>query len=593
MFPYGRLPAMGMPQYQPQGGFMPYGRSTANYDQPYPPGQGPGDFKQQFLGAQGPIAMQNGSPVPNFKPLAGAGAPGMAVPPRYGTNPTGEMTLQGAAVAPKYGTSPGGGMSLQGAQSPAPVSPAGQNWIQSSPPQHPAPVSPIGQNWIQMGGQPNMANPRNWSAPQPVASPGLNWQPQPGTYGLPSATAPRGPAGPSGPQLPNNMQTPIAGNPMDTGFGSNPNLVDPRYAFSSGGQLNNTNPAALMAANQGRYGAPTATIRNEPGSWHSPGGGGNHLEQYMAAGGGSAGIPVGSYGGGGGAGAYGNPLQAFLDAQAAANAANQARYNDILGGYGAGRQFASDTLSGLGAQDVQDTNTAFNNNRSAITQQMLDSGLNNSTIVGNMQTGNETQRSNALARVQGDIAQRRLGTELPLLQQQLQFMASKNENGPDAAMLANLMQAYGAGGGGSAGGGGQFVDMGGADYGYGGGMSGGGMPWYWGNGMGNGSQLAKGNKKFGNTPFEYTATPSSGELPMGGAGFLGPTGGPLSAFGDVSQNLPFPGLSPGASSGGPLTSWLPFPSVPSGLPLSTRLPFPGLRYGGNSSNGGSAVFSPY
>jgi hypothetical protein len=194
---------------------------------------------------------------------------------------------------------------------------------------------------------------------------------------------------------------------------------------------------------------------------------GNRFNQNSRSGAnaGPGGVGMAVYGGGGG----------FADALNAANQANLDRYNEINGGYTAGRRRSDELLGKLGEQQRRDTDSTFDRNRGSITQGMINRGLTNTTVTNNALTGNERDRASALARLEEQLTRQRLDTEYGQLQDQLGFMERRNDQAPNLDRMARLMQeaaagGYGGGGGGGGGPGFASVDM----SGYGGGYFGGG-----------------------------------------------------------------------------------------------------------------------
>jgi hypothetical protein len=174
-------------------------------------------------------------------------------------------------------------------------------------------------------------------------------------------------------------------------------------------------------------------------------------------------------GGGGGGGGY-NPLQAFIDAANQANSANASRANNLNAGYTAMRDYASQLLGGLGQQQQRDTETAFNNRLSQASQNMINSGLANSSVMADQYRGNARDFSSQMARNAESLLRERLGVELPLIEKQIGFNERINQNAPDPNMLAQLAMQMGQFGQGGGGGGGprygapMFIDSGSIGY---------------------------------------------------------------------------------------------------------------------------------
>lgn len=239
--------------------------------------------------------------------------------------------------------------------------------------------------------------------------------------------------------------------------------------------------------------------------------GGNYYGNYGGAIGGAAGYSGGSAGNaasnaraaqvraqqagtsGGYSGGLAGQYQQALDK---ANAANESRYQDILGqsqslydrtmqSYSQGNQQAHTDIDRSAAQQTASTG-----------QNLTSRGLTGSTIKPVMEAGIERERVNQGNRADFDYAQQQRQADQNLTQQRLGVMERRTDQAPDFGQLAALSQAYGDGGGGgqsyggginwasalsglgSMGGGGGFYDMstiptygGNSNGGYGGGMT--------------------------------------------------------------------------------------------------------------------------
>lgn len=197
--------------------------------------------------------------------------------------------------------------------------------------------------------------------------------------------------------------------------------------------------------------------------------------QFQNAGGGVAaarrahGAQYGTFGMGGGGGGGGS---SFSDAYAEANAANEARYRDVLGGYQNRYERNMEDLRGSGAQERNDINEAYKDQWAARQQSMIGRGLGNSSILDTMQAGNERERINDQGRLEERLRQQRIGLDTSLSGDTLGFMERRVDQQPDPMLAAQLAQGlgqagYGAGG---VGGGGQqymttYAPAGGGDAG--------------------------------------------------------------------------------------------------------------------------------
>ena len=197
-------------------------------------------------------------------------------------------------------------------------------------------------------------------------------------------------------------------------------------------------------------------------------------------GGGGGGVSAGGGGGvaaGGGASGGGGTLGgSFQEALDRANANNEARYQDILGGYQSRYERNLEDLKGMGAQEERDINDRYRSEEARRRQQLIGRGLGNSSVVNTMQMGNERERANDQGRLNDRLRQQRLTLDAGLSGDTLQFMERRNDTGPDLRMLAQLSQGVGqAGGGLPAGiGGGGYQEPTVTNMGWGAGMLGGG-----------------------------------------------------------------------------------------------------------------------
>ncbi len=153
-------------------------------------------------------------------------------------------------------------------------------------------------------------------------------------------------------------------------------------------------------------------------------------------------------------------IKQLTKAQASANKANIARYEAGLGELGAGRETlrglysqAGDLSSIIGRQAAQDVNRGAQRGQAVGLQNLISSGLGNTTITGAMMRGVEEDRRRGMQAVEEGKAGRQMG----LLTQQAgqefgmsgtiaDFMASRSDIGPDMGQYANLIQQAAAAG---------------------------------------------------------------------------------------------------------------------------------------------------
>lgn len=159
----------------------------------------------------------------------------------------------------------------------------------------------------------------------------------------------------------------------------------------------------------------------------------------------------GSGGGAGGAGgATGNALyDSFQSAMDRANQANEARYNDMVQGSQSLAERSMGYLDGIGTQQQADTDEAYKKQAAILQQNMINRGLANSTVADTMQMGNERERLADQRRLQADLNQQRLGTDMAVTGNTLGIMERRTDEGPSYELLAQLAMQQGQGGVGS------------------------------------------------------------------------------------------------------------------------------------------------
>ena len=146
--------------------------------------------------------------------------------------------------------------------------------------------------------------------------------------------------------------------------------------------------------------------------------------------------------------------------RARANKENIARYGAGLKELGGGRETlrglysqADDLSSIIGRQAAQDVNRGAQRGQAMGIQNLISSGLGNTTITGAMMRGVEEDRRRAMQGVEEQKAQQQMG----LLTQQAgqefgmsgtiaDFMASRSDVGPDISQYGNLIQQAAAAG---------------------------------------------------------------------------------------------------------------------------------------------------
>jgi hypothetical protein len=155
---------------------------------------------------------------------------------------------------------------------------------------------------------------------------------------------------------------------------------------------------------------------------------------------------------------YANILKGYQDTLAGQTSAQQAiqsgytdLYNNVLG-----------SIAGVGQSQQTAINDQYARATGALSQQLTDRGLGNTTVAPNLQRGVEADRAKASNDLAGTIAQlrasymsqlgqaglgfgeRAYGQNAALAQNQLGFMNSVNSPYPDAGLYSQLAQQYGA-----------------------------------------------------------------------------------------------------------------------------------------------------
>ena len=208
---------------------------------------------------------------------------------------------------------------------------------------------------------------------------------------------------------------------------------------------------------------------------------------YLNLGSGGGALPWGNGGAGALSGLGGSPQQAlnslgsdYANAYQSSLAMNQTNYNNILSGYSSlmSSQQAAEapitagygqlenqvmgTIQGITASQQQAIKDVYAQQSGAASQQMINSGLGNSTVQQSVQRGltlDEQKAQVALANQQAQLTagyqsnlglaglnwqQQALGQNTGLGVQQLNWMNSVNATYPNAGMYAQLAQGYGA-----------------------------------------------------------------------------------------------------------------------------------------------------
>jgi hypothetical protein len=136
-----------------------------------------------------------------------------------------------------------------------------------------------------------------------------------------------------------------------------------------------------------------------------------------------------------------------------ANAANEARYQDILGGYRERYGESRELLKGLGERERSDINRQYNEAGQAQHQDLVARGLSSSTVGTPGQRQVALGRADALGGLDERLRREQLQVHGNQSAQTLQFMERKTEKQPN---LSDMIKLYNAAGRGGVGGGGGY-----------------------------------------------------------------------------------------------------------------------------------------
>lgn len=153
-------------------------------------------------------------------------------------------------------------------------------------------------------------------------------------------------------------------------------------------------------------------------------------------------------------------IKQIQDAQKKANAANEARYQQGLTELGTGRTAmqglydkAAAASAGIGQQAAQDVDMGAYRQGAQTRQNLISSGLGNTTIMGSMMRGVEEDRNRAMRGVEEAKAGRemglstqRAGAEMGASGGIADFIAARNDLAPDSSLYASLIQQAAAAG---------------------------------------------------------------------------------------------------------------------------------------------------
>ena len=129
-----------------------------------------------------------------------------------------------------------------------------------------------------------------------------------------------------------------------------------------------------------------------------------------------------------------------------ANAANEQRYQQILGGYDALHGRVMGDLANTGAMERKDITRQYNSMGSDVYQRLVNRGFGNSSLIGTMRMGVERERSDAMARSYERAAQARAAADAQISQGKMGVMERRTDLAPDPQQLIALSQGMGRAG---------------------------------------------------------------------------------------------------------------------------------------------------
>ena len=153
-------------------------------------------------------------------------------------------------------------------------------------------------------------------------------------------------------------------------------------------------------------------------------------------------------GGGMGGGTLADQYQRAMDA---ANAANEARYQQILGGYDDLRSRVMGDMKNVGTQESKDIDREYRNMGSDTYQRLVNRGFANSTIPATMQMGVTREKMASQARLESQLAQQRANYDTSISQGKMGVMERRTDQAPDYNQMLQLSQQLGQSGYGSGG----------------------------------------------------------------------------------------------------------------------------------------------
>jgi hypothetical protein len=130
-------------------------------------------------------------------------------------------------------------------------------------------------------------------------------------------------------------------------------------------------------------------------------------------------------------GAITDPVTQYQTDYAAARAANESRYQDILGQSEAAYTRNMGYLDKYGQQQSADINQRYSDLGASAVQDLTSRGLGNTTVTATTATGIANQASAEQRRLAEDVAQQKLAADTSLTQAKLGVMERKTDAYPD------------------------------------------------------------------------------------------------------------------------------------------------------------------
>lgn len=136
----------------------------------------------------------------------------------------------------------------------------------------------------------------------------------------------------------------------------------------------------------------------------------------------------------------------FEQEQRAANEANLARYNQAMSELQGLRNSDMGDVAQLGRTAKADMRDQYRQQQANIRAGLVARGLNNSTVLPTMLSGASRDYGRQMTALGESLARQRIGVRQADTSRIVNLIASRNDQGPNPALLANTMSQMGAGG---------------------------------------------------------------------------------------------------------------------------------------------------